>query len=580
MADGILSRARDVGDFVYATPDAARFINNGRGGVLSRPGAGASVADILDGAAARLMDEHVPDYSNRAAAAGVYEAMGAGRPGSFASALGGGMRAQLNADLDRYQRPVEMEGLAARSVLEREQAAQAQLQNDINRLNFGYLTEPRGVSSSEVTAGSEAPVAGGGGANVLAGGDAGGGEGGNLPLTPQSQALLQSLQSRLQRALKFSSASPQARADAAQIYEDMAKVVQEDPLAKEAIANRKNILDMQLSIKTRGEESELDFDRGVRESIIKMTEESLSQAQKEFQALAANPDYSRQLPNLNNPQAIDTFIQSRARSLLVQKYAALDQQLRAMGKDPSQYLSPTAPTLEAPSVAPPSMGAPGVAPMTTEAPGTTSPSAPDAAPPLAPGAPPSTGGAFVPTGLRPSEAFDVSKEQNVVGQNINMLAQGIESLKKGLQLNEKSLEGAFGGVEEWIQRATLGIRNVFRPEKEEDVVLNNTAELNSILSSGVLQALSTLIKGNPTEGERAYVERLGATINKTKGERRVLMERALALLRPRLAFEQMRAEALAQGRQILWTDYEEWLEQSYGRSLAEKIQKGDFGGGE
>src|SRR5262245_5155929 len=66
-----------------------------------------SATDVLDRAAARLMDEYVPDYANRAAGAGAFEALGAGRPGSLAAALGGGITGRLNADISRIDLPIK-----------------------------------------------------------------------------------------------------------------------------------------------------------------------------------------------------------------------------------------------------------------------------------------------------------------------------------------------------------------------------------------------------------------------------------------------------------------------------------------
>ena len=582
MPPNPLAQARDVGDFAYATPGAAQFLRSPAYGALSVFGSdgGGSAADILDSAAGKLMEEYVPDYANRAAGAGAFEALGAGRPGSLASAIGGGMAGRLNADISKIDLPIKWEGEAAQALLAREQAKQAALQNQINQMNFGYFTEPLP---------SEADIAGAGGTTgegIATPGATPGAVGtsenltgqGDLPLTPQTSLQITALKAQLHRALKFAQVSPQARQDAYQIYDDMAKAVAADPLAKNELARRQAQEKSNIDIAQHGQTNEQDFSKGVKESVVKMTQDALAQAQDEFHAMAQNPNYSRQLPNLNNPAAIDTFVRNRARAILAQKYAELEAQLRRMGKDPSQYLGEA-------GAAPVDTGpVPGGAPAGGEVPiprvgATVRPTEPtDETPPVI-AAPPQEREekAFVPAGLLPGESLDFEKEQATAGANAGLLGQGISQLQEALGYNENSIEGTLGSIEEFYRRGRLGLQNFGRPNKLEDPVLNNTALLDSVLSSSVLQNLSTLIKGNPTEGERHYVEKLGATKDKTKGERRVLIEHAIPLLRARLAFENMRMKALSQGRPIRFSDYEQWLKWAYGDTLGEQIRTGKFG---
>lgn len=544
--------------------------------------------------------------------------------GSFPRSLGLGMDARLQTQIFQRTKPYELAEQQSRGQLQGAQAKEQELQNQINELNLGYMTEPWDLSGTgggggggggqPQAGGAPGGVPGGAAGTALAGGTAGGtlGDESNpdqLPLTPESQQQMRVLQAQYQRAVQFANKAPAARADLTAIVASMAKVVQDDPLAKQSIAN-----------KTTTFNSEVELGKSIKQKVLEIGKDSFDAAQAELQALASAPNFT---VDLSNPDKINRWIDNRAKEIFAQRYTMLKQQLSAMNIDSDKYAadiaqaqeftdqpSQTAPMPAADPNARP-LATPGQVP-TAAAPQGPSPTSPGAAvsphaPMLAPPAPPSIQGTRQPAPQpapvtppapdtpapqpapgpgqpldmgadnpfmqRPptqGERLDLSKEQGAAGQNLSILNSGYEDLQHALELNEQAVDGSF-----WAQPEVIARRARAAAQGREDPALTATTILQSILSGQTLQNLSTLIKGNPTEGERNYVERLGATIEMSKPERKALIARVLKLIEPRIAFERMRGDALANGTFIDAKNYQQWLLQAYGPTIGKRIADGN-----
>lgn len=576
-----LNSVRDAGGLTGGQKDDQLARSDSRGALSGGRGLSSALSrDLLDQATDRLLKglEGAP-YTAQAAAM-----LQGFHPGSFPGSLGRGMEARLNTQLALRTKPYELAELRARSLNEQANARQTDLVNRINELNLGYMTEPWDLSAPD----------GGGQASLLGGA----GDDQGLPLTPASQERMALLQAQYSRALQYANSAPQARSDLSALTEAMTKVVAEDPLAKQALAN----------LNTRFN-ANVDVDKQIKQKIIDIGKESFEAAQSELQSLASAPNFT---VDLSDPGKINRWIDSRAKEVFAQRYSMLRKQLEGIGIDPDRYTAeleqagaqiaeqqgavpspgegfaagasagpagaaaaPPAPAAQLP------VATPGVTPLAAPvaAPVEASVNAPQAGPAPEPAAAPAPvadpGNPFIRRPPTTGDRLDLNKEQNTSAASLNTLLSGYNDLSHALELNQNAIEGPTADVETWIRRGAAGLHHLLGDEKYDDEKLNNTSVLNSILSSQTLQNLNTLIKGNPTEGERQYVERLGAVLQMSRGERTRLIRRVIQLLKPRITFERMRSDALANGTYVPADSYEEWLRQSYGPTQANRIISGD-----
>jgi hypothetical protein len=601
-----------------------------RGGKPPNPLQGELGRSLLDQATERLT-RGLEGAPYAAAAAAILQG---DRPGSLAAGIGRGLDARLQTQLFMRTKPYELAREQATGQYVTAQARQQELQNKIDQLNLGYMTTPWNLDGS---GGGQIPVGGGGGQIPVGGGGSGGvlptvltgstgssGSGsaggapgldnpGQLPLTPESQQRLQLLQAQYDRAVQFANTAPAARTDLMAISQEMAKVVQDDPLAKQYLANQ-----------TTKFNTEQQLGSSIKQKILDIGKESFESAQSELQSLSNAPNFT---VDLTDPDKINRWIDSRAKTIFAERYSMLKQQLASMGINPDKYAAEIAQAqVEIPQAsAGPATGVAAV-PAQGEFPsaGLTMPQATPGLRPLAPAgagpAPSSQGAPVPPHALTPappapsqipqvpatvtpppaqsqvpatvtpppaqpqvaddnpfvkrpmtqSENLDYSKEQQIAGQNLATLTSGYQDLQHALELNKLAFSsGFFTPVQIELARTRSALQG------KDDPRLIATAQLQSILSGQTLQNLSTLIKGNPTEGERAYVERLGATIQMSRGERDALIRRVMRLIEPRMQFEKMRMDALAAGQAIDPNSYQTWLKQAYGPTIGARIAAGD-----
>lgn len=498
----------------------------------------------------------------QAAAAAVFSQ---NRPGSLPAAVGAGMGAKLETQLFQRTKPYDMaRDLAATQFTEAETEHRT-LQNEIDRLNLEYYTNPwdmgGGSPLSDALIGGGDGQQGGSGTDDYVNPD-------QLPLTPEGQGRMDMLKLQLDRALEYANRSPAARDDIDALLGEMTKLVAEDPLAKRELESRK-----------KTEDADVDLRNKIKESVLTFFKDSEEQARTELQNLMSSPN-SQLDPN--DLAGAERWVDARARRLFAQRYQQLEQQLEAMHLDPADYLSGLVgqdgtelagdpggdPTGGQPTqLAPDPSGAPAVTPGLAPA------QDPNAGPARVPGT--AAGPPVQPLQLKPGERDDLLKLQGEINANRVQLQNAVSDLTRALDLNQASIGGGrfFQPLFEAGHAFKSGLKEQLGGDAE-DPALTATGELQSILSSTVLQNLSTLIKGNPTEGERAYVERLSATTNMPKATRDVLIRRAIKLLQPRLEFMKLMEDAAIHNQTVDPNAYERWLVEQYGPAEAEKIRTG------
>lgn len=489
--------------------------------------------------------------------------------GSLPGALGAGMEANLRTRIGLTALPFDLRQRSADADLAEARAQQLDLANQINELNFGYMTEPfqpgdlspapqaPGNAAPPMQPGSGAPP-GAGAPSAGPPGPSGGSGADNfanaehLPLTPESQASLAALEAQMRRAARFINQSPQARGDYYNILHEMTQVVQNDPLAKNELQKRQT-----------QESANVDLDKQIKMQIAKMGDEAHHEAESQFSAMANAPNSQ---VDITDPNAINSWIDQRARGIFASRFAILSGQLQRMGLDPRKYLgADTAAPVSAQPVAPPQITQAGAAAPAPAAAGVAPPLSPtgDAPQPGAGDQPLSdqaqlSGSPFGPRQLTADQKIGLNEKQGVAGNDLNIMLQAQKDLEMALELNKNSLAGPLVEQAQFFHRLRDTVKGVVGLDRN-DPALKNTALLDSIFSGQTLSTLKNLMKGNPTEAERGYVERIGAVKQLTQQEREVLIERGLELIQPRIAFEQMRMKALNNGQTIDQKDYENWL---------------------
>ena len=99
------------------------------------------------------------------------------------------------------------------------------------------------------------------------------------------------------------------------------------------------------------------------------------------------------------------------------------------------------------------------------------------------------------------------------------LAEG--QLKRALELNSQSFDGPLGEIQ----------RGVSRFVSPNDPKLKASAQLETILGQNVVDSLRSSFGGNPTEGERTYLESLSGRLKgATASEREAIINEGLNLL--------------------------------------------------
>ncbi len=130
-------------------------------------------------------------------------------------------------------------------------------------------------------------------------------------------------------------------------------------------------------------------------------------------------------------------------------------------------------------------------------------------------------------------------------QTIDLLNSTISGAP-GQSLNDRASSGWTAGPEATIARndpfGLLAASGAVDPERGKA-----TTELNNIISNNAVNSLKTIFGGNPTEGERAVLLDLQASVDKSPQERKAIIQRAIDLANRRLAVHKQRADELRGG---------------------------------
>lgn len=129
----------------------------------------------------------------------------------------------------------------------------------------------------------------------------------------------------------------------------------------------------------------------------------------------------------------------------------------------------------------------------------------------------------------------VQANQNAI-ENLKSIISG----EPGQSLNDRAGSGMSAGWQAWAARNDP--TGMFDDSKGEA-----TTELNNVVVGNTLGQLKSIFGGNPTEGERAALRDLEASIDKTPTERKILINRAIQLAERRLEFNRQRANELRGG---------------------------------
>lgn len=144
---------------------------------------------------------------------------------------------------------------------------------------------------------------------------------------------------------------------------------------------------------------------------------------------------------------------------------------------------------------------------------------------------PGTGGK--PVNLSATAQKELFEADDVVMSSKNVIGL----LDKAAGLNSKAYSG-YGATERAKVRSNL-------PGESE--AANATIDLNNIITGQALESLKAIFGGMPTEGERAILMEMQASVEKTPKQRAAILDRAKAAAERRLKFNAEKAKALRAG---------------------------------
>lgn len=142
--------------------------------------------------------------------------------------------------------------------------------------------------------------------------------------------------------------------------------------------------------------------------------------------------------------------------------------------------------------------------------------------------------------LSPGEAKDVDEADTMVNQT--MLAE--DALQQALALNDKAFSGDLAGAHAWIERQA----DWMVPGYNQSEGAKNTTMFRNLVNTQVVNNLKATFGGSGiTEGERAYLENLQASIDKSPEERAMILKQGLKLLGARRKYSEWKAKQIREG---------------------------------
>lgn len=135
--------------------------------------------------------------------------------------------------------------------------------------------------------------------------------------------------------------------------------------------------------------------------------------------------------------------------------------------------------------------------------------------------------------LSPTEFKELVETEDKIGASQSV----ITSLDDALRINDLAYSGP-AALSRAKGRSLLG---------GDTRAADATVTLNNIISEQALASLKTIFGGNPTEGERAILLEMQASVEKTPAQRAAIIARAKAAAERRLQASRERAEAIRGG---------------------------------
>lgn len=147
------------------------------------------------------------------------------------------------------------------------------------------------------------------------------------------------------------------------------------------------------------------------------------------------------------------------------------------------------------------------------------------------------------------ELFE-AEDMVMAGDNVK------SAIDSALSLNDKAYSG-YGAGERATIRSNL-------PGQSEGA--DATVQMNNIILGQALESLKTTFGGAPTEGERAILVQLQASVDKTPQQRKAILEKAKELADKRISFNKNKASQLRSG---------EYMSEGGGSSAPEEANTDD-----
>jgi hypothetical protein len=151
---------------------------------------------------------------------------------------------------------------------------------------------------------------------------------------------------------------------------------------------------------------------------------------------------------------------------------------------------------------------------------------------------------FVLTGNTPQEQRSTAADRAAIREADDMAfasQNAIGQLRQAIELNEKAGSGMFAGAQAVAARNDpTGL--IFDQEQGKA-----TTEFTNLVLNQALGSLKAIFGGNPTEGERAILLDLQASVDKSPAERRSILERAISMAERKMQYNQDRARELRGG---------------------------------
>lgn len=144
---------------------------------------------------------------------------------------------------------------------------------------------------------------------------------------------------------------------------------------------------------------------------------------------------------------------------------------------------------------------------------------------------------------KPKERALTSVDKNAILEADGLIETNkgtIAALNKALEINPKAGSGALANAQSFAARNDP--TGLFDKNKGEA-----TTNFNNLIMNDALSGMKAIFGGNPTEGERAILLELQASVDKSPKERKAIIDRAIKRAELRLKFNENKAKELRSG---------------------------------